>query len=116
MTVKAVDDIGSAVDRAIERAQRSRSQYKGPYAVSWLDRQIVAVIDPETFATSEPEQFAAYLCSTRVERDHWELRKLLPKKLRDTLPGICPAVAVEAAIKSRGYWYHGSSDGLMPQD
>ena len=80
------------------------------------NREIVAVNDPEAFASNEPERFADYLRSSRALLEHWEFRKLLPKRLRDTLPEICPALAVVAAIKERGYYYHGSPSGLLPED
>ena len=105
--------------RAIRDKEQPATAHWGVFV--WSDeedgsRHTIAVNDPEAFASSQPERFADYLRSSRVLSEHWELRKLLPKKLRDTLPEICPALAVAAAIKERGYYYHGSPSGLLPED
>lgn len=115
----ALDQARRATLRVIRDKEEPANQLNDKWSVfTWNSqedgrRHVLAVNDPKEFASSEPERFTDYLRSSRVSLEHWELRRLLPKRLRDTLPEICPAVAVTAAFKERGYYYHGSPDGLL---
>lgn len=92
-------------------AEASRPTWRsGPSYVQWI---YPVVLDASAAAVEAPALFTEYLRAGHASGEEWSLRKLLPKRLRDTLPSENPAIAIAAAMEQRRYWNFGSPDGLL---
>lgn len=78
--------------RAVARAIRDKECPDGsPLCVLWR-QEILWTPNPARAAIELPELFAEFLRSGRANDDAWASRKLLPKRLRGTLPAQNPSV------------------------